>query len=363
MAGVFRVAAGIASASVLTLSLASAYVAHTADTLIDNIATAPRQVGNSTPQPSAPVEISRRNRYTNQPITILIAGSDTRQNSGNMYGNQNIHQGERADATILLHIPADRSRATAVSIPRDTWVTLPECDVKDGIGLTSIEGRQAKFNAAFDLSGIGCTVKLVENMTGLPIDHFAVVDFEGFKGAVDAIGGVDMCIPVDISDPDSGLVLSRGWHTLNGEQALGFVRARKTLADGSDISRINRQHDFLKAFMKKATSMRVLTNPGTIYSVLDVTTRGLTVDEELASKEALFDLALVLSEVPLARISFITVPWVPRGDGQNVVVDEVKAAELWRNLSEPEPVPLKEKLSSPSTSKKTPERAVPETAC
>jgi len=334
-----RVMAGTASAAIMALTIGSAALNMAADNLSNNLTTVEKDTKDTgttdtTDTIDKPPTDLRIAETENQPINILVGGSDSRAASGNQYGNQNVHQGARLDTTIFIHIPADRSEATAVSIPRDTWVSLPDCVVRPGIGLTSIEGRETKFNAAFDLSGIACTTKLVEQMTGLTVDHFAVIDFEGFKQAIDELGGVEMCIPAPIVDRDSGLTLDAGIQTLTGEQALGFVRARKTLGDGSDISRIGRQQDFLKALLARISSAETLTNPLATYRFLDAASQGLTVDRELGEKEAIFELASILSEVNPGAVKFVTLPWVPRGDGANVVVNEVEAKKLWDQMKQ-----------------------------
>jgi len=277
-------------------------------------------------------------------------GSDSREGqTSNRYGDPDLYTGERSDTTILLHLSADRSFATAVSIPRDTWVMLPECNV-DG---ETVGAFEAKFNTAFEIGGPGCTVKLVEQMTGLTIDNFAVIDFEGFKNVVDALGGVEVCLTEPASDPASDLELPAGTSVVNGEQALSFVRARKTLSDGSDLSRIKRQQAFLSSMIREASSTGLLLNPVKLYSTLDAATSGLTTDPGLADIDVLRDLALSVRGMAPGDIAFLTMPWVERGDGENVLVDEASAAPLWQSMAQDAPW-IKPKKSGDSASNKKP---------
>ena len=236
-----------------------------------------------------------------------------------------------------------------MSIPRDTWVMLPECNV-DG---ETVGAFEAKFNTAFEIGGPGCTVKLVEQMTGLTIDNFAVIDFEGFKNVVDALGGVEVCLTEPASDPASDLELPAGTSVVNGEQALSFVRARKTLSDGSDLSRIKRQQAFLSSMIREASSTGLLLNPVKLYSTLDAATSGLTTDPGLADIDVLRDLALSVRGMAPGDIAFLTMPWVERGDGENVLVDEASAAPLWQSMAQDAPW-IKPKKSGDSASNKKP---------
>jgi len=269
------------------------------------------------------------------PLTILLMGSDSRESqTDNRYGDPNLYTGERSDTTILLHIGADRSFATAVSIPRDTWVMLPECPRS---GSNEVGGGfEAKFNTAFEIGGPGCTMKLVEQMTGLEIDHFAVIDFGGFTNVVDALGGVEVCLEQAVDDPQSQLVLPAGTSLVDGEQALAFVRARKTLGDGSDLQRIQRQQAFLSSMIREATDTGLLLNPLRFYEFLDAGTSSLTTDSGLAERDVLQDTALSLRGVRPENVTFLTMPWVERGDGSNVLVDNERAATLWASIANDE---------------------------
>ena len=136
-------------------------------------------------------------------------------------------------------------------------------------------------NESFNSGGITCTWKTVETLTGIHIDHFVKVDFTGFKGMVDAVGGVEVCLPEAVDDKKALLHLAAGEQTLNGEQALGYVRARYSLGDGSDIGRIQRQQMFIASMVKKVMSGETLTDPAQLCGFLDAGTKAVTTDPEL----------------------------------------------------------------------------------
>nr|WP_051828250.1 LCP family protein [Streptomyces bicolor] len=235
---------------------------------------------------------------------ILLIGSDSRAGSGNRrYGRDS--GTERSDTTILLHLSAGRRSATAVSIPRDLMVDVPGCRRSDG----SRSGPMfAMFNYAFQVGGSACTVRTVERLTDIRVDHHVVVDFDGFKRMIDALDGVEICLTEPIDDKAAKLRLPAGKVTLNGEQALGYVRARKTLGDGSDTDRMERQQRFLAALVSKVKSNDVLLNPVRLYPVLDAATSSLTTDPALASLRGLYELVRGVRDIPTERVQFLTVP-------------------------------------------------------
>lgn len=321
-----RILLAVAAGVVLMLSLAGVGVDVVSAKLEGNITAIDISDTTGRPHVTAPV-IDEEGNYS--AVNILLMGSDSREGeTSKKYGDPDVYTGERSDTTILLHLSEDRSFATAVSIPRDTWVMIPECK-RDG---ETVGGFESKFNTAFEIGGPGCTVKLVEQMTGLTIDNFAVVDFTGFKNVVDALGGVEVCLTEPANDPSSDLNLPAGTSIVNGEQALGFVRARKTLSDGSDLSRIKRQQAFLSSMIREASSTGLLLNPVRLYSVLDSATQGLTTDPGLADIDVLRDMALSVKGMAPGDIAFLTMPWLERGDGENVVVDEEGAAPVWQSM-------------------------------
>ncbi|OLZ60870.1 LytR family transcriptional regulator [Streptomyces sp. IMTB 2501] len=235
---------------------------------------------------------------------ILLIGSDTRAGDGNAQYGRDLGS-ERSDTTILLHLAANRRSATAVSLPRDLMVDIPGCRQSDG---SRSEPVFAMFNHAFQVGGSACTIRTVEKLTGIRIDHHVVVDFSGFKEMVDAVDGVQVCLKEPIDDKAARLKLPAGRVGLNGEQALGYVRARKSLGDGSDTERMERQQRFLAALVDKMQSNDVLLNPSKLYPVLDAATSSLTADPELASLRGMYQLVRGLRDIPTERVQFLTVP-------------------------------------------------------
>lgn len=266
---------------------------------------------------------------------ILLIGSDSRAGDNRKYGRDDGGR-QRSDTVILLHLAADRESATAMSVPRDLMVEIPGCH---GSGGKATGATTAQFNWAFEIGGTACTVRTVELMTKIRVDHHMVVDFSGFKGMVDAVEGVRICVREPIDDPAAHLRLAAGQHTLDGEQALGYVRARKSLGDGSDTERMDRQQQFLAALVNKVQSNGVLLNPARLYPVLDAATKSLTTDAGLDSLRDLYGLVRGMRNVPTDKVQFLTVPRRPYR--QNANRDELvqpDADKLFRQLREDAPV-------------------------
>ncbi|CAM5670208.1 LCP family protein [Streptomyces griseomycini] len=265
--------------------------------------------GNITPDEAAAAELERFEKERPTALVrdarnILLIGSDSRAGEENRRYGRDVGT-ERSDTAILLHLSAGRRSATAVSIPRDLMVDVPGCLRRDG---TRTEPVFAAFNTAFERGGSACSVRTVEKLTDIRVDHHVVVDFRGFKEMVDAVDGVEVCLPEPIDDKDAELELPAGRVTLNGEQALGYVRVRKSLGDGSDTDRMERQQRFLGALVSKVHSNDVLLNPVKLYPVLDAATSSLTTDPELASLRGLYELVRGLRNIPTERVQFLTVP-------------------------------------------------------
>ncbi|MFI6356062.1 LCP family protein [Streptomyces sp. NPDC050743] len=280
-------------------------------------------------------ERERPNELVRGAQNILLIGSDTRAGDGNSVYGRDLGS-ERSDTTILLHLAADRRSATAVSLPRDLMVDIPGCEQPDG---SRSQPVFAMFNHAFQLGGSACTIRTVEKLTDIRIDHHVVVDFSGFKEMVDAVDGVQVCLKAPIDDKAALLKLPAGKVRLNGEQALGFVRARKSLGNGSDTERMERQQRFLGALVDKMQSNDVLLNPVKLYPVLDAATSSLTTDPELASLRGLYQLVRGLRDIPTERVQFLTVPresYVYDANRDQLV--EPEAEKLFARLRADQPV-------------------------
>ncbi|MDJ0460359.1 LCP family protein [Streptomyces sp. H27-C3] len=296
--------------------------------------------GNITTDTTAAAELETYEKERPTPVAldaqnILLIGSDTRSGKGNSKYGQD-EGSERSDTTILLHLAADRQSATAVSLPRDLMVEIPSCRRTDG---TRSEEQFAQFNWAFEFGGTACTIRTVERLTGVRLDHHMVVDFDGFKGMVDAVDGVEICLSKPIDDKDAHLKLGKGLQTLNGEEALGYVRARKSIGDGSDTERMDRQQQFLGALVNKVQSNGVLLNPTMLYPVLDAATKSLTTDPGLDSLKDLYNLVRGMRNIPTEKVQFMTVPRQPYSYDQNRdELVEPDAGRLFKQLREDAPV-------------------------
>ncbi|MFF2327063.1 MULTISPECIES: LCP family protein [unclassified Streptomyces] len=266
---------------------------------------------------------------------ILLIGSDSRAGDNREYGRDD-GGSQRSDTTILLHLAADRKSVTAMSLPRDLMVQIPVCHRADG---TATKKQFAQFNWAFEFGGTACTTRTVEKLTGVRIDHQMVVDFSGFKDMVDAVHGVEVCLKKPVDDADAHLKLSAGRHRLDGEQALGYVRARKSIGNGSDTERMDRQQQFLGALVNKVQSNGVLLNPTRLYPVLDAATKSLTTDPGLDSLKNLYELVRGLREVPTDKVQFLTVPRQPyTADPNRDELVQPDANRLFKRLRDDTPV-------------------------
>ncbi|WP_406394707.1 LCP family protein [Streptomyces sp. NBC_00887] len=296
--------------------------------------------GNITTDTSAAAELKAYEKERPTAIAmdaqnILLIGSDTRSGDNRKYGRDD-GGSQRSDTTILLHLAADRKSATAVSIPRDLMVDIPSCHPAGG---KATRKQFAQFNWAFELGGTACTIRTVENMTGIRVDHHMVIDFSGFKDMVDAVDGVEVCLKEPVKDDDAHLELPAGRQELDGEQALGYVRARKSIGDGSDTERMDRQQKFLGALVNKMQSNGVLLNPTRLYPVLDAATKSLTTDPGLDSLRDLYDLVRGMRNVPTEKVQFLTVPRQPyRADRNRDELVQPDADRLFEQLRKDEPV-------------------------
>lgn len=317
--------------------------------------------GNITADDDAAAELARYEKERPTALVrgaqnILMIGSDSRSGAGNKkYGRDS--GTERSDTTILLHLAADRRTATAMSLPRDLMVDVPGCRRPDG---TRTEPMFAMFNYAFQVGGSACTIRTVEKLTNIRVDHHMVVDFHGFKDMVDAVDGVEVCLKEPIDDKAAKLRLPAGKVVLDGEQALGYVRARKTIGDGSDTDRMDRQQRFLGALVNKVRSNDVLLNPAKLYPVLDAATSSLTTDPGLASLRGLYDLVRGMRNIPTQSVQFLTVPrtaYALNANRDQLV--EPEATQLFERLRTDEPVTVTKESAEKASEGSPPHSATP----
>ncbi|MFD0058090.1 LCP family protein [Streptomyces sp. NPDC127168] len=268
-------------------------------------------------------------------FNILIIGTDKRTGEGNEgYGDKG--SVGHADTNILLHVSEDRSNATALSIPRDLIVDVPDCETvqEDGTKKIIPGSTGVRFNTSLGESGrdAGCTMRTVKEATGIQPDHFMMADFNAVKTLTTAVGGVDVCVEKAVDDPKSHLKLPAGESKVEGEQALAFVRTRHAFGNEGDLDRIKVQQQFLGSLMRKMSSSDTLTSPTKLVKLAEAATKALTVDKAIGKVGTLKDLALELKKVPPKNITFTTVPVIDNPAEKvkaTVVVNETTGPQVF----------------------------------
>ncbi|MFF9481466.1 LCP family protein [Streptomyces sp. NPDC014733] len=273
------------------------------------------------------------NAFGQTPLNILLIGSDGRNNDKNIELGGAAEDRDRkplGDVQMLLHVSADRSNMSVMSIPRDTRVPIPKCtDPDDGHVYPQ---TTAAINQSLQHGGPGCTVATWKELTGVYIDHFMMVDFGGVVDMADAIGGVPVCVDNNIYSHNrsdghgSGLKLTKGTHSIKGVQALQWLRTRYGFEDNTDIARAKAQHMYMNSMVRQLKAGTKLTDPGKLRDLAEAATKALTVDDELGTPMKLYDLAGQLREVPTKRITMITMPW-EYGPGEKYVIPKPVEAE------------------------------------
>lgn len=275
-----------------------------------------------------------------QPLNILLLGTDSRDCKGCGIDQENGEGG--SDTTILLHVAADRKSAYGVSIPRDALVKRPECTNSQGNVVP--EADSVMWNDAYAVGGPDCTAKQTELLTGIHIDHYIALNFGGFKGMVNAIGGVTLCLPEEVDDSAHNIHLPAGTHNFKDQQALNYVRERYSTPN-SDIGRMKRQQYFITRMITKVFTAGTLARPYRLGEFADALVGSITTDIHHVS--ALVDLATQLKHADLEHIQFLTVPNVayPEGDpnyGRLRILPSAK--RLWTRMKNDQP--LGRRLSS-----------------
>ncbi|MGW8955729.1 LCP family protein [Streptomyces sp. NPDC055709] len=265
------------------------------------------------------------------PVNILLLGTDKRTGSGNEgYGDKG--SSGHADTTFLFHVSEDRTNATALSIPRDLITDIPDCPTKKPDGSTEIvRGSDGvRFNESFGVGGRdpGCTMRTIKQITGVPVDHFMMADFNAVKTLSTAVGGVEICLAKPIKDKESKLDLPAGPQKVEGEDALAFVRNRHGLGNESDLDRIKQQQQFIASMIRQMKE-DTLGNPKKMFALADAATQALTVDSAIGDIPKLTALAEELGKIDIKHISFMTVPVVDNTDGATVILDKVKAPQVF----------------------------------
>ncbi|MGR8010187.1 LCP family protein [Streptomyces hypolithicus] len=326
---------------------------------------------------SDPLNLGRRqmldhkaNAAGQTPLNILLIGSDARNTDENkaLGGAKETFDGPPlADVQMLLHVSADRSNMSVISMPRDTMLKLPDCtDPETGEMYKAKELGQT--NQSLSRGGPGCTVATWYALTGITIDHFMMVDFGGVVDMADAIGGVPVCVTDSVHSRNdqgegSGLKLRKGTHSIKGEQALQWLRTRYGFMDGSDLGRTRAQHMYMNSMVRELRKSTKLTDPNKLLALAAAATGALVVDDGLNTVMKLYDLAEVLKQVPTERITMTTMPnfYSTRFSGR-VEPEPEDAEQLFRMVRED--IPLDGKASSrkaPAQSGESTDPAAPDT--
>jgi LCP family protein required for cell wall assembly len=236
-------------------------------------------------------------------FNVLLAGSDS--------GDGNAAYGKRGenlnDVTMLMHVSQDHQHITVVSFPRDMLVPIPSCPKEDGSGNYSAMSSQ-KINVSLSYGGLACTVLTVENLTGLSIPYAAVIQFDGVVDMSNAVGGVPVCLSGPIKDPYTGLNLPAGTSTIEGQQALAFLRTRHGVGDGSDLGRISNQQVFLSSLVRTIKSADTLGNPVKVYSLAKAAASNMQLSTSLSNVQTMASMAVALKGADLANIVFVQFP-------------------------------------------------------
>ncbi|TAJ48197.1 MAG: LytR family transcriptional regulator [Herbiconiux sp.] len=243
-------------------------------------------------------------------VNLLLVGSDSRQGQGDAYGET---EGNLNDVTMLLHIAQDHSSATVVSFPRDMVVPIPSCPDPDGGSFDAMSAQP--INVTLSYGGLPCTVLTVEALTGLSIPFAAEVQFNGVIEMSNAVGGVPVCVVDPISDEYTGLSLEPGTHTLQGADALAFLRTRHGVGDGSDLGRISSQQVFLSSLVRTMKSSATLSDFGKLYGIARAAASNMVLSQSLASPDTLVSIALALKDIDLDKVTFVAYPGTTGGEG------------------------------------------------
>lgn len=279
------------------------------------------------------------NAFGQIPLNILIIGSDARDTEENQKlggAKENFGGPPLADVQMLLHLSADRTNMSVVSMPRDTLLDIPKCTDPDS-GEVYGALTHTMTNQSLERGGPGCTVATWEKLTGIRIDHFMMVDFSGVVSMADAIGGVPVCVNANIyshtsEGKGSGLKLKKGTTYIKGKQALQWLRTRYGFEDGSDIARAKAQHQYMNSMVRELRENATITNPNKLRRLAEEATDALTVDEGLGDVAKLYDLSTELRKVEPARITMTTMPFTYVG--ARVVPKEGDAEKLFRLVGE-----------------------------
>src|SRR5215475_3479495 len=290
---------------------------------------------------------NRPPKYTNA-LDILLIGSDTRMGANKQFGRSLADGGQRSDTIILLHVSPGRKGAVVISFPRDTVVPTLACPA---LG-TGTPGQVAdptaleRINATFANGGPSCLYKTVEQITHVRIDHFVQLDFVGFEHVVNDIGGVDICLPFAVNNPQSGLHLSAGKHHVKGKMALAFWRIRENIGVGSDLQRIQRDQYLMASLVQGVEKSNILGSVTKVFSVIKDVASAMTTDMDLNSMTTILG---SVRDLNTKDIQFVQVPTEAYpGDPQaEVEFAQPGAQDLFSAIAHDKTLPPTKKTTTP----------------
>jgi len=315
--------------------------------------------------------------FAGRPVNLLVFGIDSRDGENAAIAKDSQDGAVLNDVNMVVHLSADRRRVDVVAIPRDTMVNMPACHQADG---REHDGWRAQINAAWShgsggdtenkAEGIACVWRTVESVTGMTLDGYIMVDFAGFVGVVDALGGVDMCLEEDFRGTGLIIELEAGHQHLDGRQALRYARTRKGFSgdqhlSGSDTDRISRQQQLIAAVVHKVLAEKSLSSFPKLHGFALALTDSLVVSPQLDSVTELAGLAYSLRSLGMSAISMMTVPVVTNpADTNRLLLDEsgysnvmgMTAQELFDYLAWDQLVPgtVPWKLANPGLTNREP---------
>ncbi|MEV1128279.1 LCP family protein [Agromyces sp. NPDC049794] len=272
-------------------------------------------------------------------LNFVLVGSDKRTEDG-AFGDPEIDSAVLNDVTMLLHISQDHTHVEVVSFPRDLIVSVPECpNPEDPAGdpLPAIE--ETRINEVLAWGGLNCVASTVQQLTGVQIPVGGIVEFYGVAALSSAVGGVEVCVAEPIDDEYTGLHLAPGVHSLEGMEALQFLRVRHGVGDGSDLGRISNQQTFLASLMREMQSSGTLSNPVKLYSIAKAVLSNMTLSTALQDPAQLMAIARTLQDVDLSQIAFVQYP-TTYTDGFAAVVPSESAVVLNAALQADRPVAI-----------------------
>jgi len=281
---------------------------------------------------------NRPRNFDNGSMDILVLGSDSRSGANKKAGGGRDDGTARSDTAMIVHIYQGHQKAAVVAVPRDTLVDRPPCTTPKG--QVAPAAKNVMYNDAYSVGGAACAVRTTEALTGIRMDHYIEVDFSGFEHLIDALGGVSVTTSQAITDNDSHLSLAAGTHTLSGKQALGLVRTRHSIGNGSDLGRMQLQQAFLKALMDRMHSTGLLSDPVKLLHIADTAAGALTTDSALASVSGLSGLARSLKDIGSSDVDMITMPvrYDP-ADPNRVLPLTSEAHQVWTALGADRVIP------------------------